>query len=593
MSITVNGSTGLVFSDNTTQSTAATGFGFKNRIINGDMRIDQRNAGASVDTTVVGGIGYSIDRFGYTTSQASKFTIRQNAGSITPPTGFTNYLGVTSSSAYSVISTDYFTVRQNIEGYNTADLGWGTSNAQSITVSFKVYSSLTGTFGGSICNGSGTRSYPFSYSIPVANTWTTISVTIAGDTTGTWATDNTPGLCVRFSLGAGSTYSGTSSTWQAGNYIQPTGTVSIVGVSGATFYITGVQLEKGSTATAFDYRPYETELALCECPDNLNINALGFTRGINAVSINGGQLAGFRNRIINGDMNVSQRGTSFSSVANGSFTLANGYTLDRWFGLRGGYAANIDISQQAGFSGFSKCMRVQRTSASTSTASLLANQIIESVNISDLAGQAVTLSAYIRAGSNYSGGQVQLQVSTSTSADQTSLTYVAGSWAGLVQQTKLVTITTTGTLYTYTFTVPSNALSLGINFGYTPTGTAGANDYIEITGVQLERGYQATPYEFLPIGTELALCQRYYLSAISFGTQRTAGLADCYCSLSMRATPTITPGLLNIEGTGGPASQSYVSTGSTASFVRIETSFAAAGALGTPCTHPFTASAEI
>jgi hypothetical protein len=236
--------------------------GFKNRIINGDCRIDQRNAGASV--TITTNNTYTIDRWTAYTAQASKYSIQQNAGSVTPPVGFTNYLGCTSLSAYSVTSSDYFFFRQVIEGLNVADLGWGTANAQPVTLSFWVRSSLTGTFGGSIRNGNSDRSYPFSYTVSSANTFEYKTITIPGDTTGTWATNNTAGLQVSYSLGAGSTFSGTAGAWAAGSYIQPTGATSVVGTNGATFYITGVQLEKGSTATSFDYRPYGTELQLCQ-----------------------------------------------------------------------------------------------------------------------------------------------------------------------------------------------------------------------------------------------------------------------------------------------------------------------------------------
>jgi len=263
MSVTINGTNGLVFADASAQNTAPK-YGMVNRIINGAMMIDQRNAGASV-TPASGTYTYLVDRFkGYATA-ASKYTAQQNAGSVTPPVGFTNYLGATSSSAYSVTSSDTFFLAQVIEGFNIADLAWGTANAQTVTLSFLVRSSLTGTFGGSLRNvDTPNRSYPFSYTISSANTWTTISVTIAGDTTGTWNTTNGQGIQVQWNLGSGSTFSGTAGSWQAGNLIAPTGSVSVVGTSGATFYITGVQLEKGSTATSFDYRPYGTELLLCQ-----------------------------------------------------------------------------------------------------------------------------------------------------------------------------------------------------------------------------------------------------------------------------------------------------------------------------------------
>ena len=241
--------------------TSAGLYGFKNRILNGNMSIDQRNAGASVTAT---NFAYTLDRWKTATSSASKYTVQQNAGSVTPPVGFTNYLGITSSAATSVGSTDYYFLMQLIEGFNVADLAWGTINAKPVTLSFWVRSSLTGTFGGSLENNAGNRSYPFSYTISSANTWTQISVTITGETTGTWITNNGNGMYVQFSLGVGSTRQTTAGAWASGDYQSVTGETQIVATNGATFYITGVQLEKGTTATSFDYRPYGTELALCQ-----------------------------------------------------------------------------------------------------------------------------------------------------------------------------------------------------------------------------------------------------------------------------------------------------------------------------------------
>jgi hypothetical protein len=235
---------------------------FRNRIINGGMVIDQRNAGASVTPATS---QYTLDRWVSSLTQASKFTIQQNAGSVTPPVGFSNYLGVTSSSAYSVLTGDTFLFSQAIEGFNFADMAWGTANAATVTLSFWVRSSLTGTFGGALVNNGATRSYPFSYTISSTNTWEQKSVTIAGDTTGTWVgATNGIGLIVRFGLGSGSTFTSTAGAWAAGNFVQPTGSVSVVGTNGATLYITGVQLEVGSVATPFERRPYGTELAMCQ-----------------------------------------------------------------------------------------------------------------------------------------------------------------------------------------------------------------------------------------------------------------------------------------------------------------------------------------
>ena len=254
--------------------------GFKNRIINGAMVIDQRNAGLPVTPT---SSAYTVDRWQLYVSQASKLSAQQNAGTITPPTGFRNYLGFTSLSAYSVTSSDAFQLGQAIEGFNIADLGWGAAGAQSVTLSFWVRSSLTGTFGGALINSAGNRSYPFTYAISSANTWEQKTIIIPGDTSGTWLTDNGQGINVRFSLGVGATFSGTAGAWAAGTFVSATGATSVVGTNGATFYITGVQLEKGSTATSFDYRPYGTELALCQRYYQIKSTVVTTTSGYKSV----------------------------------------------------------------------------------------------------------------------------------------------------------------------------------------------------------------------------------------------------------------------------------------------------------------------
>jgi hypothetical protein len=261
--VATNGTTALTLS--TAQNSTFVGyinapntFSFKNRIINGAMVIDQRNAGASVTPT---NGQYLVDRFAADVSQASKFTAQQSS---TAPAGFANSLLITSSSAYSVGTNDYFTLHQFVEGYNTADFSFGTVNASSITLSFWVRSSLTGTFGGSLRGASNSRSYPFTYTISSANTWEQKTITVVGDTSGTWVTNNGIGIGVFFGLGVGSANSGTAGSWQSINVISATGATSVVGTNGATFYITGVQLEKGSTATSFDVRSYGTELALCQ-----------------------------------------------------------------------------------------------------------------------------------------------------------------------------------------------------------------------------------------------------------------------------------------------------------------------------------------
>jgi hypothetical protein len=233
---------------------------FRNIVINGDMSISQRHGTSSV--TQNDNI-YSVDRFGFYASQSSKLTVQQNAGSVTPPSGFKNYLGYTSSSAYTVGSSETFISVQVIEGYNVAYLDFGTANAKSITLSFWVRSSLTGTFGGALRNADATRSYPFTYSISLANTWEKKSITFEGDTSGTWNTTNGYGLGLMFGLGVGSTVSSTAGSWQSGAYYSATGATSVVGTDGATFYITGVQLEAGTTASDFEFLPLDVNLQRC------------------------------------------------------------------------------------------------------------------------------------------------------------------------------------------------------------------------------------------------------------------------------------------------------------------------------------------
>jgi len=259
MTLSVTGDN-IQFPDLSVQDTAATGFGFKNRIINGAMMVNQRGT-VDAQTTITTGNEYTVDRFQGVASVSSKFSLGQSSTAVG---GFINSLKALSLSAYTVGAAENFFIRQQIEGLNVADLGWGAAGAATVTLSFKVRSSLTGTFGGSLFNYNGTRSYPFSYTISAANTDTTISVTIPGDTSGTWLTTNGSGITVTFGLGVGATLSGTAGAWAGAYYTSATGATSVVGTSGATFYITGVQLEKGSTATSFDYRDYGRELIMCQ-----------------------------------------------------------------------------------------------------------------------------------------------------------------------------------------------------------------------------------------------------------------------------------------------------------------------------------------
>jgi hypothetical protein len=368
MTVSINGTTGLVFNDASTQATAATGFGFKNRIINGDMRIDQRNAGASVTPT---GGTYTLDRWTLAITQSSKLIFQQSS---VAPAGFKNSLITTVASAVaSPSSSDQFLYRQMIEGFNVSDLGWGTANAQPITVSFWVRSSVTGTFPVAVLNGSYNRSYVSTYTVNSANTFEYKTVTIAGDTAGTWATDNTVGINLSFALGTGSNRTTSSAnTWAGSEFVSTTSSTNLLATSGATFYITGVMLEKGSTATNYDVRPYGTELALCQryLPAfNSNNGFSGAYPVCNSFTSSSGASA--RNLFI---FKVSTRvpptGVSVSSAS--SFTYTNGIAGYNWssvsfaFGSTESAIIDASLASSTGASG-----QGGYTYANTSTGQIL------------------------------------------------------------------------------------------------------------------------------------------------------------------------------------------------------------------------------
>jgi hypothetical protein len=258
-----DGGTGASTAANARANLGVDNYGMlKNRIINGAMVIDQRNAGAAVVPATDGTPAFVTDRFQVQDFSDAVLSAQQITDA---PTGFTNSLRVTVTTAdASLAATQGGRVNQRIEGFNTADFSWGTANAATVTLSFWVKSSLTGSFGGSLQNAATNRAYPFSYTISAANTWEQKSITIAGDTTGTWLTNNGLGVLVNWSLGMGSTFSGTAGAWAAADLLSFTGAVNVLGTLNATFQITGVQLERGTQATSFEYRQYQQELALCQ-----------------------------------------------------------------------------------------------------------------------------------------------------------------------------------------------------------------------------------------------------------------------------------------------------------------------------------------
>jgi hypothetical protein len=255
---------GQILSDSITDSSggvlAPSSSVFRNRILNGDMRIDQRNAGAAVTHSGVSNM-YGMDRMVFNSNGTPQFSVQQVSDA---PTGFSYSAKLTTTTSGTPAATDFSYFGQYIEGYNVADLAFGTASAATVTLSFWVKSSLTGTFGGGLLNSAVNRSYVFSYTINAANTWEKKSITIAGDTTGTWLTTNGIGIEVLFDTGAGANNKAAAGSWVASAKQGVTSGVNLVASSSATWYVTGIQLEKGSTATSFDVRPYGTELNLCQ-----------------------------------------------------------------------------------------------------------------------------------------------------------------------------------------------------------------------------------------------------------------------------------------------------------------------------------------
>jgi hypothetical protein len=232
-----------------------------NRIINGDMRIDQRNNGASGTAQ-----GYTVDRWYYSASQTGKGQWQRQSGGVAPVSlGFPYYLTFTSTSAYTPLAADNFSFQQRLEGDAISDFAWGTANAQPVTLSFWISSTLTGMLSGAFTNYTGTRSYPFTFQIPTVSAWSKIVLTIPGDTAGTWVTSgNAGGLLLSFDLGNGANNRGPAGAWASANYLGATGAINIVGTNGAIFILTGVKLEVGSVATSYNRQSLAKSLADCQ-----------------------------------------------------------------------------------------------------------------------------------------------------------------------------------------------------------------------------------------------------------------------------------------------------------------------------------------
>tara|TARA_R100000149_G_scaffold65292_1_gene39313 strand:+ start:710 stop:1786 length:1077 start_codon:yes stop_codon:yes gene_type:complete len=232
----------------------------RNLLINGDMQISQRNGTSSV---AVVNNSFTVDRWqAVNDAGSSKFSVQQVTDA---PVGFYNSLKMTSTSAYTIPSNEVYGIGQKIEGLNTNWLEFGSSDAKTITISFFVKSSLTGTFGGSVLNSDMTRGFPWTYTISSADTWERKTVTVSGSPDGTWSTNNGTGIRVHWSMGANANRSGTAGQWSTAQYtFHPTGATNVVSTNGATLQITGCQVEEGSVATDFEHRSYAQELASCQ-----------------------------------------------------------------------------------------------------------------------------------------------------------------------------------------------------------------------------------------------------------------------------------------------------------------------------------------
>jgi hypothetical protein len=244
----------------TTNGIVSSPYAMKNRIINGDMQISQRN-GTTATTITNGSDFFGPDRWKYYRDVGGTFTTTQSS---IAPAGFSNSMLTTASTGASPSAAQLNFFQQIIEGFNVADLGWGTANAQTVTLSFWVRSSIPGTYSIAISNNALNRAYVATYTISAADTWERETITIPGDTTGTWLNNNGVGIRVYWDLGSGSNYNLTAGTWGGTWGLRTSGSVTWGATTGATFYLTGVQLEQGSTATSYEWLPIGTELALCQ-----------------------------------------------------------------------------------------------------------------------------------------------------------------------------------------------------------------------------------------------------------------------------------------------------------------------------------------
>jgi hypothetical protein len=360
------GTLGLASGSATQSINAQNTFGFKNRIINGGMVIDQRNAGASVSNN-----GYIIDRFAFDRGVSTAVVTGQQSSTV-PSSGFSNSVVLTVTSGAATTSGDYSVFRQAIEGYNVADLNWGTSSAKTVTLSFWVRSSLTGTFGVSFVNSAQNRYYIGSYTISATNTWEQKSITVSGDQSGTWVTTNGAGINIYWDIGVGTTYSASSGSWGTGAGVYGlTGGVKLLANTGATLYITGVQLEVGTQATSFDFRDYGRELILCQRYYYLHAGTFVNPNSTTVTPIGIGSQEDSTLAITHVPFKVNMRSAPTLVVSTGTdyyrFTRAGGTDLFNSFSLDSAIttiASIYNATEISGTAGWAGRMMTNSTSAS-------------------------------------------------------------------------------------------------------------------------------------------------------------------------------------------------------------------------------------
>ena len=263
--------TGVVSPSNLNER-AQRGGANRNLVHNGAMLVNQRGSSA----ITLSGLTPHIDRFTAYKANAGTQTVEQSTDTPTGE-GFKNSLKATCTVADgSVASGDRVAIIHRLEGQHCAHLMWGTANAKTVTLSFYVKSSITGTHGGAFGNGSDNRAYPFTYTISSADTWERKIITVPGDTSGTWATDNTRSIQICWGLGVGTTNSGTAGAWESADRNSATGaTTAFLTTTNATWFLTGVQLEIGDTATAFEHEPFDITLRKC----HRYLESIGYTAG--------------------------------------------------------------------------------------------------------------------------------------------------------------------------------------------------------------------------------------------------------------------------------------------------------------------------